>query len=294
MSQFKTTPVPRVKNISKADFIEQYYKTQKPVLIEGLTKDWPAYEKWKLDYIQDRAGEQVVPLYDNEPAKDKESVYAPKKEMKLYDYIEILKTQPTDLRIFFYEILKKMPELLKDFEYPDIGLKFFKKLPALFFGGGKSKVFMHYDIDLPDSMHFHFDGHKSVTLFSPQQTKYLYRVPYSIHNLEAIDMDNPDFEKYPALQYAEGIQANMKHGDALFMPSGYWHYIKYLDGGFSMTLRALPRTPKRFLNMLSNVVVMRNFDNFTRKYWGQKWLNYKDELAVRRTERNINIMRHSS
>ena len=287
MSQFKTTLVPRVKNISKADFIEQYYKLQKPVLIEGLTKEWPAYEKWRLDYIQERAGEQIVPLYNNEPAKDKESVYAPKKEMKLYDYIEILKTQPTDLRIFFYEILKKMPELLKDFEYPDIGLKFFKKLPALFFGGGKSKVFMHYDIDLPDSMHFHFDGHKSITLFSPEQTKYLYRVPYSIHNLEAIDMDNPDFEKYPALQYVEGIQANMKHGDTLFMPSGYWHYIKYLDGGFSMTLRALPRTPKRFLNMLSNVVVMRNFDNFIRKFWGQKWLDYKDKLAVRRTERNL-------
>jgi len=287
MSKFKTTPVPRVKNISKADFIEHYYKAQKPVLIENLTQDWPAYKKWTLDYIQERSGDQIVPLYDNEPAKDKESVYAPKKEMKLYDYIEILKTEPTDLRIFFYEILKKMPELLKDFNYPDIGLKFFKKLPALFFGGGESKVFMHYDIDLPDSMHFHFDGHKSVTLFSPEQTKYLYRVPYSIHNLESIDMDNPDFEKYPALQYAEGIQADMKHGDALYMPSGYWHYIKYLDGGFSMTLRALPRSPKRFLNMLSNVVVMRNFDNFTRKYWGQKWLDYKDELAVKRTERNL-------
>lgn len=287
MSSFKTTPVPRVKNISKADFIEQYYKPQKPVLIEDMTKNWPAYQNWKLDYIQERSGEQIVPLYNNEPAKDNESVYAPKKEMKLYDYIELLKTQPTDLRIFFYEILKKMPELLNDFEYPDIGLKFFKKLPALFFGGGASKVFMHYDIDLPDSMHFHFDGHKSVTLFSPQQTPYLYRVPYSIHNLEAIDMDNPDFEKYPALQYAEGIQAEMKHGDALYMPSGYWHYIKYLDGGFSMTLRALPRNPKRFLNMLSNVLVMRNFDNFTRKYWGQRWLDYKDELAIKRTEKNL-------
>ncbi len=287
MGQFATVPVTRVEDISKQEFVEQFYKPQKPVLIEGLTKSWPAYKKWSLEYIQQRAGNQIVPLYNNEPAKGSESVYAPKKEMKLSDYIEILKTQPTDLRIFFYEILKKMPELLDDFEYPDIGLKFFKKLPALFFGGGESKVFMHYDIDLPDSMHFHFDGHKSVTLFSPEQTKYLYRVPYSIHNLESIDMDNPDFEKFPALKYANGIQANMKHGDALYMPSGYWHYIKYLDGGFSMTLRALPRNPMRFLNMLSNVLIMRNFDNFTRKFWGQKWLDYKDELAIKRTERNL-------
>lgn len=287
MGQFAVAPIRRVENISKQDFIEHYYKPQKPVLISGLTKNWPAYEKWTLSYIQERAGDQIVPLYNNEPAKGSESVYAPKKEMKLAEYIEILKTQPTDLRIFFYEILKKMPELLDDFEYPDIGLKFFKKLPALFFGGGESKVFMHYDIDLPDSMHFHFDGHKSVTLFSPEQTKFLYRVPFAIHNLESIDMDNPDFDAYPALKHVEGIQADMKHGDALYMPSGYWHYIKYLDGGFSMTLRALPRSPKRFLNMLSNVLIMRNFDNFTRKYWGQKWLDYKDELAIKRTERNL-------
>jgi hypothetical protein len=101
-------------------------------------------------------------------------------------------------------------------------------------------------------------------------------------------MDNPDFEKYPALKRAEGITAEMAHGDALFMPSGYWHYIKYLDGGFSMTLRALPRHPKRFANMLYNVLIMRNFDNFTRKYWGQKWLDYKDELAIKRTHKNLN------
>ncbi|WP_299430408.1 cupin-like domain-containing protein [uncultured Maribacter sp.] len=287
MGKFKITPIESVKNITKADFIKKYYKPQRPVLIEGLTKDWPAYEKWTLDYIQERAGEQIVPLYNNEPAKDKESVYAPVKELKLYDYIEILKTKPTDLRIFFYDILKSMPELLKDFKYPDIGLKFFKRLPALFFGGGDSKVFMHYDIDLPDSMHFHFHGDKSVTLFSPEQTQYLYKVPFSIHNIDKIDMDNPDFEKYPALQYAEGIQVQMKHGDALYMPSGYWHYIKYLNGGFSMTLRALPRTPKRFLNMLYNVAIMRHFDNITRKFWGQKWLNYKEELAVKKTHKNL-------
>ncbi len=293
MGQFNTTPVARVENISKKDFVENYYKPQVPVLITGLTKNWPAHQKWTLDYIQKRAGDQVVPLYNNEPAKDKQSVYAPVKKMKLYDYIEILKSEPTDLRIFFYNILKEMPELLKDFEYPKVGLKFFKKLPALFFGGGMSKVFMHYDIDLPDSMHFHFNGNKVVNLFSPAQTKYLYKVPFSIHNIEDIDMDNPDFDKYPALKYAECIRAEMKHGDALYMPSGYWHSIRYLNGGFSMTLRALPRHPKRVATMMYNVLIMRHIDNFSRKYWGQKWLDYKTKLAIKRTERNLQKVKPS-
>ena len=287
MKTIKTTPITRVKNITKEEFINKYYKPQLPVLIESLTKDWAAYKKWNLDYIQDKAGDQEVPLYNNEAAKGTQSVYAPVKEMKLYDYIEILKTQPTDLRIFFYNILNSMPELLKDFTYPDIGLKFFKRLPALFFGGGNSKVFTHYDIDLPDSMHFHFHGKKSVTLFSPEQTKYLYKVPFAIHNIDKIDMDNPDFEKYPALQYAQGIQVYMNHGDALYMPSGYWHYIKYLDGGFSMTLRALPRHPKRIANMLYNVFIMRHFDNLMRKIRGQKWLDYKEQLILKRTNKKL-------
>ena len=157
----------------------------------------------------------------------------------------------------------------------------------MFFGSKGSKVLPHYDMDLSDLMHFHFHGTKSVTLFSPEQTKFLYKIPFSVHNLEKIDLDNPDFEKYPALKYLEGLHIEMKHGDALYMPSGYWHYIKYLDGGFSMTLRAFTRKPSRFARMLYNGRMMRHFENVMRKIKGQKWIDYKDQLAIKRTNRAI-------
>ena len=287
MGQITTIAVERVKNISKQEFIEKYYKPQRPVLIEKLAKDWDAYEKWNLDYFQEHAGDQKVPLYNSEPTKGKQNSAAPVKTMKLYDYLELLKSQPTDLRIFFYNILDNMPELLEDIKYPDIGLKFFKRLPVMFFGGGGSRVLPHYDMDLSDLVHFHFHGHKAVTLFSPKQTKYLYKVPFAVHNLEAIDMDNPDFSKYPALQKAQGIYAEMKHGDALYMPSGYWHYIKYLDGGFSITLRSLPRHPVRFVKMLANVFAMRPFENVMRKLWGERWVNYKEKRVLTRTNKKM-------
>lgn len=155
----------------------------------------------------------------------------------------------------------------------------------MFFGGEGSKVLAHYDMDLADLVHVHFHGTKSVTLFTPEQTKYLYRVPYSVHNLETIDMDNPDFEKYPALQNVQGIYAEMKHGDALYMPSGYWHYIKYTTGGFSITLRALPTKPQRLLKTASNVLFMRNFENIMRRTMGQKWVDYKENKMVRRVNK---------
>lgn len=287
MGHIKTTPIERVRDISKKDFINNYYKPQKPVLIEGLTQNWEAFQKWNLDYIQKHAGDQIVPLYNNEPTKGKQNSAEPATKMKMAAYIELIKTQPTDLRIFFYDLKVKLPELLKDFEYPDIGMKFFKRLPVLFFGGEGSKVLPHYDMDLADLVHFHFHGTKSVTLFSPEQTKYLYKIPFAVHNLESIDLDNPDFEKYPALKYLEGLQATMKHGDALYMPSGYWHYIKYLDGGFSMTLRAFPRHLGRLGNMFYNVFFMRNFENLMRKTLGQKWIDYKENRTLTSTNKRV-------
>ncbi|MFC7357933.1 cupin-like domain-containing protein [Jejudonia soesokkakensis] len=282
MGTIKTVPVTRVKSITKEDFIKNFYEPQLPVLIEDLSKDWPAYKKWNLDYIQSLAGDQMVPLYNNEPTKGRKKSVVPAAKMKLYDYIEILKTKPTDLRMFFYNVLKKMPELTKDFDYPDIGLPFFKKLPVMFFGGKGSKVLAHYDMDLANLVHFHFHGDKEVTLFRPDQAKYLYKVPFTVHNLETIDMDNPDFDKYPALQEVEGISVKMKHGDALYMPSGYWHYITYLNGGFSITLRAFPRKPKKLAKLFSNVLFMRNFENMMRYALGQKWTDYKENSVLRK------------
>lgn len=285
MQQIKKIPITRVRNISKKDFIQKFHKPQIPVLIEGMTENWEAFHKWNLDYIQQHAGDQTVPLYNNKPTKGKQNSAVPATHMKMAEYIELIKTQPTDLRIFFFDLKMKLPELLNDFEYPDIGLKFFKRLPTLFFGGEGSKVLPHYDIDLPDLVHFHFHGTKSVMLFPPEQTKLLYKIPFAIHNLETIDLDNPDFEKYPALQFTESIEVTMKHGDALYIPSGYWHYIKYLDGGFSMTLRALPRHPFRFANMLYNVFFMRNFENVMRKTFGQRWIDYKENATLKKTNK---------
>ncbi|HUH48000.1 MAG TPA: cupin-like domain-containing protein, partial [Arenibacter sp.] len=287
MEKIRTTPIARVSNISKEDFIKNYYLPQRPVLIENLTEDWGARKKWNLDYIQAMADDQVVPLYNNEPTKGKQNSAAPAMEMKLYDYLELLKREPTDLRIFFYNILDNMPQLLNDFKYPDIGLKFFKRLPVMFFGGSGSKVLPHYDMDLSDLLHFHFHGRKSVLLFPPEQTKYLYKVPFSVHNLESIDMDRPDFDTYPALRHAEGQYVEMEHGDALYMPSGYWHYIKYLNGGFSITLRAFPKKPFLLAKMLRNIFCMRPFENIMRRLWGQKWVAYKEDKMLRTTNRRF-------
>ena len=54
--------IPRVSTITKEDFITNYFKPQKPVVIEKFIEDWPAYSKWSLDYMKMVAGDKQYPF----------------------------------------------------------------------------------------------------------------------------------------------------------------------------------------------------------------------------------------
>ncbi len=285
----KLKQIPREERISKSDFLEKYVRPQKPVVIEHLIEDWPAYKRWNLDYIEEVAGEKVVPLYDDRPISSKFKFNEPHTKMKMSEYIALLITRPTNYRIFLYHMLKEVPKLQQDFDFPDLGLRFLKQLPTLFFGGENSKVFMHYDIDFANILHFHFHGKKQCILYPPSESRYLYKVPHALISREDIDYTNPDLDKFPALKKAQGYVTELNHGETLYMPEGYWHQMTYLTAGFSMSLRATPRTVTNFSKAVYNLIFMRNFDNYMRKWRGQKWIDYKNEQAVKRTHRKNNI-----
>ena len=279
--------IPRVKTITKEDFIKHYFKPQKPVVIERFIEDWPAFGKWRLDYIKEIAGDKIVPLYDDRPVTHEDGFNEPHAKMKMSEYIDLLKREPTKFRIFLWNALKEIPQLQNDYSYPDFGLKLMKGLPMLFFGGQNSHTFMHYDIDLANIFHFHFEGKKLCILFDQNQNNYLYKIPHSLITREDIDFSNPDLEKWPALKKAKGYRAELNHGEVLYMPEGYWHYMKYLTPGFSMSLRAIPRNPKNFGKAVYNIVIMRFFDNMMRKMKGQEWIDWKNEQAISRTQKSL-------
>lgn len=272
--------IPRVPTISKEDFLAHYFRPQKPLVIERAIEDWPAFQKWNLDYMKAVAGEKMVPLYDDRPVHHEDGFNEPHAEMKMADYIDLLKSEPTKYRIFLWNVLKEVPELQNDFSFPDFGLRLMKKLPMLFFGGKDSHTFMHYDIDLANIFHFHFEGTKQCILFPQTETKYLYKVPHSLIMHESIDFSNPDFEKWPALKMAKGYRTQLRHGEVLYMPEGYWHYMKYLSPGFSMSLRAIAKNPKNLGTAFYNLLVMRHYDGLMRKLKGQKWIDRKNEKAI--------------
>ncbi len=285
--QIAPNKVERVAGISKEQFLQKYNETGIPVILPKLMEDWPAKEKWDVDYLIETLGEEIVPVYSSKPAVGKSHQHAAAKQMPLRDYLNLLKNGENDLRMFFYNILNNAPQMIKDFSYPDLGLKFFKKLPVLFVGGRGAKVQMHYDIDMANLILCHFGGVKKVLLIPPDQTPHMYKVPFSFSALYDVDFSDPDYEKYPALKKINGYSAVLHHGDALFIPSGYWHYIIYEDIGFSMTLRAFPTEFRQRLTLMKNIFVTRTVEGLMRKLVGQSWNDRNERKAVEITNKNI-------
>ncbi len=282
-----TTTVNKLSSQQHERFLNDYLKKETPVIFSELSESWPAKHKWSFDYLSEHHGDLDVPVYSSQPATGKQHQHAAEKTLKLSEYFSLLQAGENDLRMFFYNILKNAPALIKDFKYPDIGLKFFKRLPVLFVGGKGAKVQMHYDIDYAHLLLCHFGGKKKVLLIPPEQTQYMYKVPYSFSSLFAVDFSKPDFNKYPALQKLDGYTAEQNHGDCLYIPPGYWHYVIYEDAGFSMTLRAFPKSLHHRLSLMKNIFITRTIDGIMRKIVGQPWNDRNERLAIKLTNKNI-------
>src|SRR5690606_41873138 len=98
-TKYRLAEIPREKEITRERFLEEYVKPQRPVVLENLTREWPAREKWSLDYIVQMAGEKTVPLFDNRPISSEFKFNEPHLHMKMKEYVQLLKKGPTTNRV---------------------------------------------------------------------------------------------------------------------------------------------------------------------------------------------------
>jgi hypothetical protein len=282
------TPIDTVDRISREDFVNNYLKPRKPLIIRKATETWPALQKWTFDYLKEVVDDQVVPLYDSSKADPAKPINAAAIEMRFSDYIDLIQTEPTDLRIFLFDPIKFAPKLLDDYRSPtDLMGGFLDKYPNMFFGGKGSVTFLHYDIDLAHIFHTHFNGRKRVILFDNKWSERLYCIPFATYALEDYDIEKPDFHKFPALDGVEGQQAILEHGDTLFMPTGFWHWMKYLEGSFSISLRAWDKSWGIKAKSLYNLTIQRKFDDLMKKNFRKGYMDWKEELAFKRADKAL-------
>lgn len=277
--------IDRVDGITRKEFQEKYMKPQKPVIVKHFYgKDAPMYKKWTFDYFKRELGDIEVGIYDVEgkARKDDRSYKGANDFMKFGDYLDMVQAGPSSRRLFLFNVFKHKPDLFNDFEFPDVADRVLKKLPLAFFGGEGAVTRIHRDMDNSNVYLTELHGKKRVVLFDPKYSDMLYRYPFGTHT--SIDINNPDYEKYPALDKVVGYDCVIEAGDTVFMPSGWWHHIEYQSAGIGFSMRSISPKTTTVLRGLYQIGFLTHVDEAMRILLKDKWFNLKKEIAEKRAE----------
>lgn len=152
-----------------------------------------------------------------------------------------------------------------------------------FWLGNQSTVVAHYDD--AENIACVIAGERKVTLFAPHQITNLY--VGSIEHTPAgapvsmVDLNNPDFEKFPKFKQAlnEALVAQLQPGDALYIPTLWWHHVEALSpinmmmnywsgGSIAKSSEPVPMDA-----LLLSIMAIRDLPTAQKKAW-QAFFNY--------------------
>jgi hypothetical protein len=125
--------------------------------------------------------------------------------------------------------------------------------------GNRTRIAAHYD--LPDNLACVAAGHRRFTLFPPEQLSNLYVGPLDFtpagQAISLVDFHAPDLERFP--RFAQAMEhaqvAELGPGDAIFIPSMWWHHIEALDT-FNVLINYWWRQSPPYMDTPTNALMM--------------------------------------
>jgi hypothetical protein len=148
--------------------------------------------------------------------------------------------------------------------------------------GNRTRIAAHHD--LPDNLACVVAGRRRFTLFAPEQLENLYVGPLDFtpagQPISLVDFARPDFTRFPkfatALQHAH--VAELDAGDAIFIPSMWWHHIESL-APFNVLVNYWWRQSPAYMDspiaaLMLGIMTMRDLPEAQRLAWENLFQHY--------------------
>jgi histone arginine demethylase JMJD6 len=240
---------------SHEEWVREFLVPRSPVVITGALKSWQATSKWSLEYFKDRHGSMPLSI---EGQNHTLAGFLPAREgggsLTMGEFIDLVSSSSEEnpapyLRNVWIE--KFLPELDADLQpappyfYPNwLEGPFTQPLysrvhagrPELYIGGrgGKFPV-LHYDSWHMYTFLCQIYGVKEYTMFSPDQTPFLYPSDYHTSSISVNEIEDVDLETFPLFAKTNPIRFTLNPGEILFVPPGWWHMVKILTPSISIS-----------------------------------------------------------
>ena len=229
-----------------------------PLIIKGLVKHWPLIQagiksdEAAIGYLKSHYNGNPAGVYFGEPSIKGRFAYDESvtklnfevKKTPLDEMLDIIQQHkgdkaPPAIYIASNKIKYHFPTLPNDNNLPfnddvftDLSLDEADLLASIWIGN-KTLVSCHFDAQ--KNIACCVAGQRRFTLFPPEQISNLYPGPLEPtpggQVISMVDFANPNFEQHPrfaqALEHAQ--VAELEPGDALFLPSMWWHQVEALS-----------------------------------------------------------------
>ncbi|CAH8617496.1 unnamed protein product [Heterobilharzia americana] len=238
--------------------------TGQPFIITNAINFWPAYHQlntehnWTLNYWKENFGHRLVPVEIG--SKYTEENWG-QKLMTINNFIDkyfaLNNVEVKDMikgYLAQYEIFLQIPELENDIHIPDYctlntagGSVFCENDDNvnadnaeihvdtnIWFGPKGTVSPLHHDSDRANLL-TQVKGFKYVILYPASQSAYLYaHTENMLSNTSRVDVEKPDFNKYPEFVNAHGFYGILSPGEMLYIPPRCWHHVRSLSASFSV------------------------------------------------------------
>lgn len=230
--------IERKYKLSREAFLNNYYTTNRPVIIQGALDDWKALSKWNPTWLKQRFGERLVEIQTNRNSDPLYEINMKQHQQQILfgDYMDmIMNNDSTNDFYMTANNTSKNMEALHEL-WDDVGM-----LPEYLDSQNKQKSFLwlgpagtitplHHD--LTNNLMAQIYGRKLIKLIPAHHMPHIYN---HLHCYSEVDMDNIDYERYPLFKNANIIELILEPGEILFLPVGCWHYVRGLDISITMS-----------------------------------------------------------
>jgi hypothetical protein len=242
-----TDNIERREAPSVEEFIRDFEEPNKPVLLTGVLKSWPAVKKWDRPYLLNKAGDCAFT--------------AGPINLKLNDYFAYADSvkEERPLYIFDSKFGEKAPQLAADYDIPvyfreDLFSILGNDRPDfrwLIAGPARSGSSFHIDPNSTSAWNAVVRGSKKWLLYPPDV------VPPGVHpSPDGADVASPVsitewFMNYYGVtqqRKEKPVECICREGEVVFVPRGWWHIVINLEDSIAVTQNYVSR--RNLLNVL--------------------------------------------
>ena len=220
--------------------------TNEPIILRQLVRSWPMVQLSdnadKARYMLSKSAGKVVPAWVADKKEQGRFFYNEqmdgfnfeRQQLPFNDVLAWLLSNNNEQDIATVYLGSTSVDLLMPSYRMENDLELLKDSPLVsLWMGNRSRVAAHFDAT--DNVACVLAGKRTFTLFPPEQSDNLYIGPYEFNPagqpISLVDFRYPDHERFPKFAKAldNGLQATLLPGDAIYIPSMWWHHVEALE-----------------------------------------------------------------